>query len=186
MHSTATTPMTTTITATTRTRSTATTTIDEPILAGLLLLRFASLRVPKPLLLLLRLLQCLLVYVRSTPPLRLLGVCYDDYDGEDDSENRGTPRARMNTTVLVTIALPLIYFWLEVVVTVAMDILPVVIIVLVVLTVVVCPSTLDGEGRKDNDSKSGSSNYVASTYCDISDIIIIATTMTTTTTSTSC
>ena len=91
----------------------------------------------------------------------------------------------MNTTVLVTIALPLIYFWLEVVVTVAMDILPVVIIVLVVLTVVVCPSTLDGEGRKDNDSKSGSSNYVASTSCDISDIIIIATTMTTTTTSTS-
>ena len=44
----------------------------------------------------------------------------------------------MNTTVLVTIALPLIYFWLEVVVTVAMDILPVVIIVLVVLAVVVC------------------------------------------------
>ena len=79
----------------------------------------------------------------------------------------------MNTTVLVTIALPLIYFWLEAVVTVAMDILPVVIIVLVVLTVVVCPSTLDGEGRKDNDSKSGSSNYVASTVTAISLISLL-------------
>ena len=48
----------------------------------------------------------------------------------------------MNTTVLVTIALPLTYFWLEVVVTVAMDILPVVIIVLVVLAVVVCSLVL--------------------------------------------
>ena len=79
----------------------------------------------------------------------------------------------MNTTVLVTIALPLIYFWLEVVVTVAMDILPVVIIVLVVLAVVVCHSTLDEDGRKDNDSKSGSSNYVASTITAISLISLL-------------
>ena len=65
----------------------------------------------------------------------------------------------MNTTVVVTIALPLICFWLEVVVTVAMEHLA-------------CrnnrpsstssrrlfPSIRDGDGRKYSNSNSGSAN----------------------------
>ena len=59
-----------------------------------------------------------MVLVRLLAPRRLLGLYYDDYD-YDDPEDHGTLTTRMNTTALVTVALPLIYFWLEVVVTAA-------------------------------------------------------------------
>jgi len=63
-----------------------------------------------------------LVLVRLLAPRRLLGLYYDDYD-YDDPEDHGTLTTMMNTTATtaVTVALPPIYFWLEVVVMVAMQ-----------------------------------------------------------------